>query len=149
MKQRSFYYLNQKVNVFSVAALAIERYSCMRENQVLAVDKQKNRVFATFIGCLWLFSVSFALVKTLSIKQVYHQEAGTYVCGSSFNKNQEQVYTILQWILTFVLPYTIIIIFSWLLFKFVKNWSENSMKLLSSIKRRNSIEMDNLVDVKL
>ena len=135
-----------------MAALTFERYLCLKENQLVVVNKQKVKLFITYITFLWIFAISFALTKTLYIKQVYHKDAGKYACGSTFNAKYKQIYTILQWIIAFVFPYSIIIIFSSLLLKFLHNWSMKSISLHSAPKKQNNeviqeepFEMEKLV----
>lgn len=57
---------------------------------------------------------------------------GLTSCGSSFDHFFEQVYTISKWIFAFAFPYTLIILFSTLLLKFLKEWSKKAQLLLGS-----------------
>jgi hypothetical protein len=118
------------VNVFSVAALTLERYLCLKEKQISDTSKKcKRRAFMFYIVLLWICAISFALSKTLYVHQVFHSESNVYTCGSSLSDPAERAYTIIKWILAFLLPYSIIIIFSVLLLKFLKEWSSKA-KLL-------------------
>ncbi len=104
-------------------------------------NRSKLKIFIVYIVILWVCAVSFALTKTLSIEQVYHAEADHYACGSTFNDKQEQIYTILKWIIAFVFPYTIIIVFSCMLLRFLKEWSNNANALLSkTVSSCNTVE---------
>ncbi len=110
--------------------MTLERYSCLSEKQLQDPNnKSKLKIFVIYIIILWVCAVSFALAKTLSIEQVYHAEADHYACGSTFNDRHEQIYTILKWIIAFVFPYSVIIVFSCMLLKFLAEWSDKANAL--------------------
>ena len=94
-------------------------------------DRSKLRVVVAFLAGLWTFALVFSLPKVLSIKSMYHNETREYACGSSLNAFSQQAYTIGIWFVAFVFPYTIIIIFSILLIKFLRQWSKNVKKMFA------------------
>lgn len=120
-----------------MAALTLERYSFLRAKQLAdpISDKSRRRYLMVFICLIWFAAISFALGKTLTIRQVYDEESRRFVCASTFNSSHERFYTILKWLLAFVLPYTIIIIFSFLLLKFLQDWSRKAALLRAPVNR--------------
>lgn len=122
------------MNVFTVAALTLERYFCLREKKMVENDKKKITIVIIYIIALWTFAITFSMPKTLSIIEVYQNETDTVTCGSSLAQSHEEVYTIAKWIIAFALPYVIIIVFSTLLLKFLREWSARS-KLLHTVHK--------------
>ncbi|CAF0721913.1 unnamed protein product [Brachionus calyciflorus] len=125
------------VNVFTVAALTLERYFCLREKKMVENDKSKCSIVFVYILLLWAFAIGFSMPKTLSIVEVYSNETESFVCASLFDQSHEEIYTIAKWIIAFALPYTIIIVFSSLLLKFLKEWSDRSKLLHNASKSAN------------
>lgn len=136
------------VNVFTVAALTLERYFCLREYKIAENDKSKLTIVIIYIIVLWTLAIGFSMPKTLSIVQIYQNDTGTFACGSLLPQSHEQVFTIAKWIIAFALPYVIIIVFSILLLKFLKEWSAKS-KLLHGFNRRPKSFKLNPVNLKI
>lgn len=130
MKFKKIYLLifKKKVIVFTVAALTLERYVCLKEKTLHPNDKFKKRIILIYIILLWLLAIGFSLPKTLSIVEILDKDNKT-ACESTFDQTHDEIYTILKWILAFLLPYVIIIFFSCCLLRFLKEWSNRS-KLL-------------------
>lgn len=118
-----------------MAALTLERYFCLRENKMIENDKSKCGIVCIYIIFLWAFSIGFSMPKTLSIIEVFNNDTQTHVCASLFDQAHEEIYTIAKWIIAFALPYTIIIVFSGLLLKFLKEWSARAKLLHSNAKK--------------
>lgn len=116
-----------QVNVFTVVALTVERYTCLKEKTLNSNDRAKMRIIIVYIVLLWILAIFFSLPKTMSIIEVNYNE--TIECESTFEPEYDQIYTIAKWIIAFVMPYLIIIFFSILLLIFLKKWS-NKSKLL-------------------
>lgn len=77
--------------------------------------------------------------KALSIVErevKYNNNETMIVCDSTYTERAEVIYTILKWILAFLLPYSVIIFFSCCLLKFLKEWS-NRTKHLQAANNRN------------
>ena len=86
---------------------------------------------------LWLAAIGFSLPKALSIvEREIEQDNGTKltVCDSTFAQSHEEIYTILKWILAFLMPYSVIIIFSCCLLKFLRDWSDRTKRLHANNK---------------
>ena len=105
--------LKFKVIVFTIAALTLERYFCLKENKLIDSDSRNFRVVMIYIVSLWILAILFSLPKTMSVILVSHN--GLTSCGSSLDLRQEQIYTISKWIFAFAFPYLFIITFSSLL----------------------------------
>ena len=116
--------------VYTVAALTIERYFCLRKNVIIENDRSKSRAILFYNIFLWTLAILFALPKTLSICVL--TEKNLSYCHSSFNKEFEKAYTIFKCIAAFAFPYLLIMIFSILLLKFLKDWSKKSQLLHGS-----------------
>jgi hypothetical protein len=91
-------------------------------------DKSKSKLIGIYIIVLWLLAICYTLPKGLSIKEEVFDEH-VIVCGSTMSPFHEKINTILKWILSFAFPYSIIIVNSILLLKFLTEWSNNSNKL--------------------
>lgn len=118
-----------------MAALTLERYFCLRENKIIENDKSKCSIVCIYIILLWAFSIGFSMPKTLSIIEVFNNETQTNVCASLFDQAHEEIYTVAKWIIAFALPYMIIIVFSGLLLKFLKEWSARAKLLHNNTKK--------------
>ena len=125
-----FNFFLYQVIVYTVAALTIERYFCLRKNKIIENDRSKSRTILFYNIFLWSLAILFALPKTLSITVL--TEKNLSYCFSSFNKEFEKVYTIFKCVAAFAFPYFLIMIFSILLLKFLKNWSKKSQLLHGS-----------------
>lgn len=112
--------------MFTIAGLTLERYMFVKQKKIDQNDREKKRVFLLGLGILWLLAICFALIYSLFIKLVRHDDADQETCGSSMSARSQAVYTILKWLLTFVLPYSLIIIFSILLLLFLHKWSKKA-----------------------
>ena len=113
--------------MFTIAALTLERYFCLKENKLIDSDSRNFRVVLIYVVSLWLLAILFSLPKTMSVILVSHN--GLTSCGSSLELRQEQIYTISKWIFAFAFPYLFIITFSSLLLRFLKEWSKKSENL--------------------
>ena len=98
-------------------------------------DKSKCSIVFIYIIILWVFSIGFSMPKTLSIIEIFNNETQTYMCSSLFDQSHEEIYTIAKWIIAFALPYSIIILFSGLLLKFLKEWSARAKLLHNNTKK--------------
>jgi hypothetical protein len=92
---------------------------------------------------IWVLGCSFSLVKTLHITLTYNAEQDVYYCESLLSENSEKIYTIFKWILAFLVPYSLIVIVSVLLLKFLKEWSDNAKKMATRNANRPIESSDN------
>jgi hypothetical protein len=76
---------------------------------------------------LWALASLFALFKTYWI-EVVNVNGNFYTCSSSMSDSRERVYTILKWVLAFLVPYSLIIVFSVFLILFLREWSQNAVQ---------------------
>lgn len=97
-------------------------------------DKSKSKLIGIYIIILWLLAICYTLPKGLSIKEEIYENVT--VCGSTMSAFHEKINTILKWILSFAFPYSIIIVNSILLLKFLTEWSNNSNKLKYQAKNQ-------------
>ena len=113
-----------------MAALTIERYYCLKEQKMIENDKSKLKIILIYIILLWSSAICFTLPKTLSIKISNDQPEGFHNdCESSFDETDEKIFTTLKLLIAFAIPYSIIIVFSIYLLKFLNEWSKKSQKL--------------------
>ncbi len=114
--------------VFTIAALTLERYFCIKEKKLIENDTSKAKHICIYILVLWFLAICYTLPKAFSIKEEVYQE-NIIMCGSSMSDFYDKINTILKWIISFVFPYTVIIVNSILLLKFLKEWSQKSNNL--------------------
>lgn len=93
-----------------------------------------------YIVLLWVVGICFSLPKTLSIHEYIDNNTKIVSCYSEFDDNYEKIYTIMKWIIPFVLPYILIIVFSIRLLIFIKKWSMKNKNLVS-IKKKLKIQI--------
>ena len=116
------------VIVLTVMALTIERYGFVTSKNVTTKNSKKIREKYTvfFMLLIWIVAFSFACAKTFWIENFYYQEAESFSCRSTLDKNYELAFTILLWFLAFVFPYIVIILTSGFLIFFLGKWSNLS-----------------------
>jgi len=118
------------VSVYTIVALTIERYHCIKDHKFIENDKNKLKIIIVYIVLLWISAICFTLAKTLSIRiSSDPSEMLINGCMSSFDETDEKIFTILKLLIAFALPYTLIIIFSIFLLKFLNEWSKTSQNL--------------------
>ena len=119
--------------------MTIERYICLKEKSIHTNDKIKKRIILIYIIFIWLLAIGFSLPKALSIveksTQINSTQLNFTACDSTFNQTNEEIYTILKWILAFLLPYVVIIFFSCCLLRFLKEWSDRAKLLHNESKK--------------
>lgn len=135
--------------MFTVSALTIERYTCLKEKSLNPNDACKKRVIFIYIVVLWVSAVGFSLPKALSIvEKTYKSNNGTETivqCESTFDQSYEVVYTISKWIVAFLLPYGLIIFFSCCLLRFLTKWSNRSKRLHQTNRTRTANEKQSTI----
>ena len=115
--------------MFTVTALTIERYTCLNEKRTHENEKSKQRILIGYITFVWILAICFTLPKAISITVRFDEDSGLFKCDSHLNDTKEKLYTISKMVLAFALPYSIIIVFTLLLLKFLREWSKNAMRL--------------------
>jgi hypothetical protein len=138
------------VIAFTIMGLSLERYLFVSKKEKLSDREIRQRARHTLLMLvfLWSFAIRFAIFKTLHISIEVHNDSPA--CYSSLNKRIDLIYTCLKWFMAFFLPYTLIITFSVLLLKFLREWSMNSKYLSKNLKpsqsRIKSPEFSKLLD---
>ena len=118
------------MSVYTVVALTIERYHCLKDQKIIDNDKNKLKIIVIYIVLLWISAICFTLTKTVSIRVSDDQaEMFNNDCMSSFDETDEKIFTTLKLLIAFAIPYTTIIVFSIFLLKFLNEWSKRSQNL--------------------
>nr|QVK46035.1 G protein-coupled receptor [Proales similis] len=133
---RTFYLvdvLSMLVIVYSIVALALERYFCLSQVKVVANEYKRRRFAPIYLTVVWTGSFAFALPKTLSLELV-NLESGMF-CSSTFSQNALKIYTAFTWILAFVVPYIAIIYCGLSTIRFLKEWKIKTNSLFKSEAR--------------
>ena len=127
-------FVTMGVSAFTVAALSIERFRQIFYYKT-RVDTVSNK-FKTFITFIYLFliwslTLAFALPFTLSLSQNPSSEEVT--CDSNWNEISINLFFGLEFVFIFLLPYTLIIIASLKLIRFLRNWFKKHNKNLKGL----------------
>ena len=136
MSQFFVLFLYLKVIVFTIAALTIERFFCLKDKKPIETDQSiKVRLIAIYIGSLWLLSIAYTMPKALSITAVTMYNESVVVCGSTYDPMHEKMSTITKLVIAFAIPFTLIISVSIMLLKFLSEWSRKSSQLHATTQR--------------
>ncbi|CAF2831849.1 unnamed protein product [Rotaria sp. Silwood2] len=132
------------VIVYTVAALSVERYIDARSK--LAV---KFRLLITFISLLIIWTVGLLLPYPFIFYTYLYDQSNTtnknsttflpmLTCRSMLSERDLLIYEMILYIMAFIIPYSIIVLFSLKLLRFLHQWLNRKRRLtrLNIIKRR-------------
>ena len=135
-------FVTMGVSAFTVAALSIERFRQIFYYKT-RVDTVSNK-FKTFIifiymFLIWSLTLAFALPFTLSLRQ--NQSAEEVTCDSNWNEISINLFFSLEFVFIFLLPYTLIIIASLKLIRFLRNWFKKHNRNFKGLSQATQIPL--------
>lgn len=113
------------VGVLSVAALSVERFSDVADNNKRLESLSKNLkllIIKIYSILAWVFAVCFSLPLLFSIKLVRHGESLS--CQSDWQDSSLRLFFMAKLIAVFILPYLVISVSSVKLLIFLNNWKK-------------------------
>ncbi|UJR21287.1 hypothetical protein I4U23_024379 [Adineta vaga] len=133
------------VIVYTVAALSVERYIDARSKL-----SSKVRLFITFISLIIIWTVGLLLPYPFIFYTFLYDQSKTttrknmttstsiLTCRSVLSEHALLIYEIILYIMAFIIPYSIIVIFSLKLLRFLRQWLNRKQKLtrLNIVKKR-------------
>jgi hypothetical protein len=130
-----FYY---QAIVYNITGLILERYLFLKQKK--KPSRSRINKIRVYILLLWSFAFGFSLIKAFHIETVNYDDKS--ICVSSMNDFYERIFAIVFLFVGFFVPYSIIIITSILIIKFLKNWSTKSeiMKISNITSTTNRIK---------
>ncbi len=131
--------------VYTVAALSIERYIDARSKLTV-----KFRLLITFISLIAIWTVGLLLPFPFIFYTFLYDQSNTkpknsttisspmLTCRSVLSERELLIYEIILYIVAFIIPYSIIVLFSLKLLRFLRRWLNRKQKLtrLSLTKKR-------------
>jgi hypothetical protein len=107
---------------FSIATLTLERYLFLKKKFIISEQllRKRTSLFIFYIMMLWIFAMLFSAIKSKSIILVYHEETNVHTCGSTMTYKADLFYTFVKYALAFIIPFTMIITFCFLLIRLLK-----------------------------
>ncbi|CAF0924664.1 unnamed protein product [Brachionus calyciflorus] len=128
------------VGIFTIAALSVERFLDVADKKN-CFEITGNRLKPCFIVIysilVWMFALCFTLPIIFSIQLKKNDEF--YNCESDWEDSTLKLFFIIKLFLIFIIPYTVIIISSFKLLKFLNDWKKRFDNSAFSSRRVNEI----------
>lgn len=135
------------VGVYTVTALSVERY-------VEVIDKKKRLesysnkfkllIILVYLIILWIVAIMFSLPMVLSTKIEIAPDY-TYTCDTKWSEKELNMFFIVKFVISFIIPFTIITFSSTKLLIFLKKWKKSN-PAAEPTSQRASVNEKSLLD---
>lgn len=123
-----FDFIGMTVQVYTMMLLILERWLDITNSNTNNNVNNKYYITLFNITLIWLISFICSLPIILSVKESVSGIDGSFVCDSSLNSEEFNLFLVIKYFISFFLPYLIILIFSRKLFIHLNNSTSNIKK---------------------